>query len=296
MKLAFLGIGLMGAPMVRNLVLAGFDVTIWNRSPEKAEALTGVSIASTPGEAGANANIVITMLRDGPVTEQVAVKSGLLEAMKPGALMIDMASIPPDTARKHGALAAAKKIGYLDAPVSGGTPGAMAASLTIMAGGTGEDFARAARIFETLGRATHVGPVGTGQLVKLANQAIVAINIGAVAEAMILCRKSGADPAAMRQALMGGHGESRVLREHGQRMIERNFEPGGKAAIHLKDLNTAVCEAGKLDLDLPITNLLQSLFCRLCEEKNGETLDHSALLLHLESLNAIDDRQAPGSS
>jgi 2-hydroxy-3-oxopropionate reductase len=178
-------------------------------------------------------------------------------------------------------------LGYLDAPVSGGTKGAEEASLSIMAGGEAEDFEFASPVFDVLGRATHVGPVGCGQLVKLANQAIVAINIGAVAEAMLLGQKGGADPAAMRTALMGGHAESRVLREHGQRMLDRNFEPGGKAAIHLKDLNTVMSEAGSLNLELPITHVLKSLFVDLCNERDGEKLDHSALLLQLESLNGI---------
>ena len=211
MKLAFLGIGLMGAPMARNLIGAGWDVTAWNRTAEKARAIHGAKIAPSASEAAREADIVISILRDGPANEEILFDAGVLDAMAPGSLLIDMASIPPATARSLGAKAAAKNIGYLDAPVSGGTRGAEEGSLTIMAGGTSEDFERAAPVYKALGRATHVGPCGSGQLVKLANQAIVAINIGAVAEAMLLCRKGGADPGAMRSALLGGHAESRVL-------------------------------------------------------------------------------------
>jgi len=236
-RIAFLGIGLMGAPMTRNLLNAGYPMTLWNRTESKCEPFADeATIAKSPAEAVADADVVITMLENGQVVDDVLVAQGAIAALKEGALLIDMSSVQPSVARGHGALAAEQGAGYLDAPVSGGTVGAAEARLSIMAGGSEVDVARALPVFEVLGKCTRIGSVGAGQLAKLANQAIVGITIGAVSEALLLAAKGGADPAAVREALMGGFAGSRILELHGQRMIDRDFAPGAPARIQLKDL------------------------------------------------------------
>lgn len=287
-KIAFLGIGNMGSRMAINLAKANHSVLAWNRTRAKAEALIGdgVGLAKTAEEACRQADFVITMLADGPTVESVVFPHGLdaPSIISSSAIWVDMSSIPPPTARRHAAALAKKKADYLDAPVSGGTVGAAEASLAIMAGGEATAFARALPVLEGLGRATHIGPVGSGQLAKLCNQVIVATTIGAVAEALLLASAHGADPAAVRQALMGGFADSRVLREHGQRMIDRNFRPGGSVRNQLKDLRTALQAAHEVRLDLPISKLLSQSF-GYCMEEGFEGHDHSALLLTLEGQN-----------
>src|SRR5690606_16769138 len=230
LRISFLGIGLMGAPMTRNLLDAGFSMTLWNRTASKCEPFASeATIAGTPSEAVADADIVITMLENGLVVDDVLVKQGAMAAVKPGGLVIDMSSVEPSLARQHAELAAEQGAGYVDAPVSGGTVGAAEARLSIMAGGSEADSGRAWPGFNALGKCTRIGPVGAGQLAKLANQAIVGITIGAVSEALLLAAKGGADPAAVREALMGGFAGSRILELHGQRMIDRDFAPGAPA-------------------------------------------------------------------
>ena len=222
LHIAFLGIGLMGAPMTRNLLNAGFPMTLWNRTSSKCEPFASEAvIAESPAEAVANADVVITMLENSDVVEQVLVAQGAIDALKPGALVIDMSSIQPSVARRHGELVAEQGAGYVDAPVSGGTVGAAEARLSIMAGGSEADVDRARPVFEALGKCTRIGPVGAGQLAKLANQAIVGITIGAVSEALLLAAKGGADPAAVREALLGGFAGSRILAEFGETGLKR---------------------------------------------------------------------------
>jgi 2-hydroxy-3-oxopropionate reductase len=286
-RIAFLGIGLMGAPMATNLLKAGFAVTAWNRTPAKAEPLKGqgASVVSSAADAVRDADIVITMLTNGPAVEDVlfgAPKAAT--AIRKGALVIDMSSIPPATARGHAQRLAALGIAHLDAPVSGGTGGARDGKLVIMAGGKAEDFARAQPVFAVLGKPTLVGPSGAGQLAKLCNQAIVGITIGAVAEALLLAAAGGADPAAVRQALMGGFADSRILQEHGQRMLNRRFLPGFAAANQLKDLDTVLDTAREAKLSLPLSERVTGLFRDLAAF--GPGYDHSALLLELEKRNA----------
>ena len=245
-KIAFLGIGLMGAPMAKNLIAGGFAVTVWNRDSAKAEALAaaGATVAPSPAEAAKGAGTVITMLANASAVENVMFgPQGATKSLAKGALVIDMSSSPPEMARDHAQRLAAKGVDYLDAPVSGGTVGAAEGKLAIMAGGKSRVFERALPVFAQLGHPTLVGPVGTGQLAKLCNQAIVAITIGAVAEALLLAAAGGADPAAVRQAIMGGFAGSRILTVHGNRMILRDFMPGGPAAIQVKDCETIVAEA-----------------------------------------------------
>jgi 2-hydroxy-3-oxopropionate reductase len=284
-RIAFLGIGLMGAPMAERLIAAGHNVVLWNRTPAKAESIAGAHVATTPAEAAASADVLITMLENGPVVEAVLFGEGAAAAaLKPGALAIDMSSSPPPLARDHAQLFAARGIGYLDAPVSGGVVGARAGSLAIMAGGSAQDFARAKPIFETLGRPSLVGPAGSGQLAKCCNQAIVAITIGAVAEALLLAAASGADPAAVREALLGGFADSRILQLHGKRMIERDFLPGGRARVQLKDQDTILAAAKDAKLRLPLSECVTTLYRDLVAH-GGSECDQNALLLELERIN-----------
>jgi len=287
-SIAFLGTGLMGAPMCQNLLSAGLPLTVWNRSQAKAEPLAkrGAVVADSPQSAVADADAVITMLSDGPAVSAVMFEQGAADAIREGATHIDMSSIGADEAIEHAKRHAERGVRYLDAPVSGGTRGASAGELAIMAGGDAETFAAMQAVFAALGQATHVGPNGCGQLAKLANQVIVAITIGAVSEAFILAGGGGADRAKVREALQGGFASSRILTEHGQRMVDRAFEPGGPAKFQLKDLHNALSAADRLGLELPITKLLHGLFDTMVQSGKGD-MDHSGLLTHLEALNNI---------
>jgi 2-hydroxy-3-oxopropionate reductase len=289
-SIAFLGTGLMGAPMCQNLLSAGLPLTVWNRSLAKTEPLAkrGAVVADSPQSAVADADVVITMLSDGPAVSAVMFEQGAADAIREGATHIDMSSIGADEAIEHAKRHAERGVRYLDAPVSGGTKGAAAGELAIMAGGDAESFAAMQAVFAPLGQATHVGPNGCGQLAKLANQVIVAVTIGAVSEAFILAGGGGADRAKVREALQGGFASSRILTEHGQRMVDRAFEPGGPAKFQLKDLHNALSAADRLDLELPITKLLHGLFDAMVQSGKGD-MDHSGLLTHLEALNNITD-------
>jgi len=289
-SIAFLGTGLMGAPMCQNLLSAGLPLTVWNRSLAKAEPLAkrGAVVADSPQSAVTDADVVITMLSDGPAVSAVMFEQGAADAIREGATHIDMSSIGADEAIEHAKRHAERGVRYLDSPVSGGTRGASAGELAIMAGGDAETFAAMQPVFAALGQATHVGPNGCGQLAKLANQIIVAITIGAVSEAFILAGGGGADRAKVREALQGGFASSRILTEHGQRMVDRAFEPGGPAKFQLKDLHNALSAADRLELELPITKLLHGLFDAMVQSGKGD-MDHSGLLTHLEALNNITD-------
>ena len=287
-SIAFLGTGLMGAPMCQNLLSAGLPLTVWNRSLAKAEPLAkrGAVVADSPQSAVADADVVITMLSDGTAVADIMFNQGVAEAIRESATRIDMSSIGADEAIEHAKRHVKRGVRYLDAPVSGGTKGAAAGELAIMAGGDAKTFAAMQPVFAPLGQATHVGPNGCGQLAKLANQVIVAITIGAVSEALILAGGGGADRAKVREALQGGFASSRILTEHGQRMVNRAFEPGGPAKFQLKDLRNALSAAERLGLDLPITKLLHNLFDAMVQSGKGD-MDHSGLLTHLEALNNI---------
>lgn len=284
---AFIGIGLMGLPMAQILITAGYTLQLWNRTRAKAEALAGPGAltADSVEHALTGADVVISMLENGPIVDQVLYQSQAYRSAKPGALFIDMSSIPPATARQHASLLQQAGYHHLDAPVSGGTLGAAEASLAIMVGGERGQFERAQPLFETLGTPHYIGPSGTGQLAKLANQAIVGITIGAVSEALLLASAGGADPVAVREALSGGFASSRILSQHGLRMLERNFTPGARARVQLKDLNTVLDSAADYRLELPLTRNVRELYQGMVDA-GMEGLDHSALLLHLEALNA----------
>jgi 2-hydroxy-3-oxopropionate reductase len=290
---ALLGIGLMGLPMGQRLCESGLRVRAWNRSAGKAERLLpfGASVHASAAEAVTGADVVVTMLENGPVVGDVLFGdgsrlAGASGAMHPGTLVIDMSSIKPREARDHAERLAAAGIAHLDAPVSGGTVGAEAGSLAIMAGGDAGDFERARPVFAPLGRATHVGPHGAGQLAKLANQMIVGITIGAVAEALLLCEKGGADPARVREAISGGFADSRVLQIHGQRMVARDFSPRARMTVQLKDLRNALDTAGALQFDAPVTALFEQLYAAGVEHGLAD-LDHAGLFVELAHRNGM---------
>ena len=287
MIIAFLGTGLMGLPMASNLLKAGFSVNVYNRSLDKTAALAqlNANIFQTPAAAVKNADIIISMLDSAETQERVLLNEATLLQCLEGSLIIDMASISPDTAKRHAKLANKHQLQYIDAPVSGGTRGAEEGNLVIMAGACESDLLRAQAIFSVLASKTiHIGPVGTGQVAKCANQAIVAVTIGAVSEALLLAAKGGADVKAVREALLGGFASSKVLEQHGQRMIERNFTPGARAEVQLKDLNNICDFASAQGLQLPLTESAQAQYQQLVASGKPD-LDHSALLLMLESLN-----------
>jgi 2-hydroxy-3-oxopropionate reductase len=280
--IAFLGTGLMGQPMAGRLMGARFDVTVWNRTRAKAETLvaSGAKWAQTPAQAVAGAPVVIAMLTDANATREVLLDSGAAGTMARGTVVVDMSTNSPSAARQVAADLAAHGIEYVDAPVSGGTRGAAAGTLAIMAGGEEATIAKLPPIFAAMGNLRRVGPVGAGQLCKLANQLIVAVTIGAVAEALTLALKGGAEPAAVREALRGGFAESRILAEHGQRMIARDFTPGGTVDNQIKDLNAALSFADEIGAQLPLLAKARESFLSLKSHFGGD-LDHSALILEI---------------
>lgn len=283
MRIAFLGIGMMGAPMARRLLGAGHAVTAWNRSPAKAEPLRthGAAVAARAAEAVAGAELVITMLENGTVVGQVLLDPALLGSLRPGSVVVDMSSIAPAEARAHAARLREAGVAHVDAPVSGGTVGAEAGTLAIMAGGDEAVIERLRPVLEAMGRVTRVGPSGSGQLVKLANQVIVGITVGAVAEALLLVERGGGDPERAIEAMLGGFATSRVLEVHGRRMVARDFARRGAITVQLKDLRNALSTASLEGLELPITGLLARLNDELVARGGGD-LDQAALFLRLE--------------
>ena len=276
----------MGLPMSKNIVKAGYNLTVFNRSKNKAEPLKefGAKISNTLKDAVDGSDIVITMLTDDTAVDEVMNNLDFLNNLKPGAIVIDMSSVKPTTATKHGNNLKLKNINYLDAPVSGGTIGAEEASLAIMVGGEQNIFDDAFDILKKMGNPTLVGPIGSGQVSKLANQIIVGLTIGAVAEAVTLCEKAGADPNKMIKALSGGWADSKVLRTHGKRMINKDFTPKGRTSVHLKDMNNILECANNYNTHLPISNLVKEMYKSLVENGHGET-DHSSLYKEIERIN-----------
>lgn len=287
MKIAFLGTGLMGGPMVKNLASAGYEITAWNRTSSKAEFLLqfGVDVKGLAADAVKNADVVVSMLSNGDASAQMQSDKDLQKSLSSNATWIEMGSIKPDESRLHSKKLAELGVNYLDAPVSGGTKGAENGTLAIMVGGQRSVFKKVKNVFAPMGRAVFVGPTGSGQLAKLANQAIVAITIGAVAEATLLLEEGGADVGAVRDALLGGFADSTILQQHGKRMSERNFDPGGPSRLQLKDLKNILAEAKALNVDLPFSIAAHDRFSRLVNSLNGSELDHSALFLELLETN-----------
>ena len=292
---AFLGVGLMGLPMARRLLGAGCQLAVWNRDASKAAPLAaeGARVAGSAADAVKGADHVITMLTDGAIVDHVLFETGVSEAMAAGTTVIDMSSIRPSEARSHAERLAGLGIDHLDAPVSGGTRGAEAGTLAIMAGGEKAVFESTADLLKPMGRAIRVGPSGSGQLAKLANQAIVGIAIGAISEATLLVSEGGGDLAAFRSALSGGFADSTILQQHGARMQANDFEPGGRVSSQIKDLDNVLAEASQLGIKLPMVQSVRDRFARLADHLDGGDLDHSALYLELLDLN--DRSTAPSA-
>jgi 2-hydroxy-3-oxopropionate reductase len=285
-KVGFIGLGTMGRPMAANLVKAGHALFLHSRSgvPEDLVAAGGKACASAK-EVAERSELVITMVPDTPDVEKALFGAdGVAEGLSPGKVVVDMSSISPVETKVFAERVNALGCEYVDAPVSGGEVGARNATLTIMVGATEAAFAKVKPLFDALGKnVTLVGENGAGQTCKVANQIIVALNIEAVAEALVFATKAGADPAKVRQALLGGFAASRVLEVHGERMIKRTFDPGFRIELHQKDLEIALASARKIGVALPSTACAQQLM-NACRAQGGAQWDHSALVKALELL------------
>jgi 2-hydroxy-3-oxopropionate reductase len=284
MKLGFVGLGIMGAPMAGHLRAAGHDLFV-NTHGEVPKALldAGAVVCKTAADVAKQAEVTFTMVPDTPDVAKVLFgEGGIASALSKGKAVVDMSSISPIETQEFAKQIEATGADWLDAPVSGGEVGAKAASLTIMVGGRDEVFARLQPLLALMGKnITHVGSAGAGQITKVANQIIVALNIAAVGEALVFASKAGADPARVRQALMGGFAASRVLEVHGERMIKRTFNPGFRIKLHQKDLNLALQGAKSLGLSLPNTAMAAQLM-QACAANGLAEMDHSALVQALE--------------
>ena len=282
----FVGLGAMGTPMATNLLAAGYELHVWNRTSTRSEALVsqGAQTARTPTDL-AQCDFLITMVADGPDVEAVTLgEHGILTNPRPGSVWIDFSSIAPATATRLADIARTRGVEPLDAPVSGGTNGAKAGTLAIMVGGSEDGFSRAQPLLDVLGEnITHVGPNGAGQVAKLVNQLIVGGTIALVGEGLLLAEAAGCSPHAVREALAGGFADSRILEVHGQRMLDGAFEAGFRATLQLKDLRNAVASADQNGIPVPLTALTQQLFAALCAGGGGD-LDHSALAVLLHEL------------
>jgi len=285
-KIGFIGIGLMGLPMAKNLLKAGYELKAFNRTESKAEPLKefGGKISKSIKEVVSDNDVVITMLTDDSSVDAVMNSREFLDNLKVDATVIDMSSVKPTTAISHGNNLKSKNINYLDSPVSGGTIGAEDASLAIMVGGEQKIFDDVSDVLKAMGNPTLVGPLSSGQVSKLANQIIVGLTIGAVAEAVTLCEKAGANPNKMIKALSGGWADSKILQTHGKRMIEKDFTPKGRTSVHLKDMNNILECANSYNTHLPISNLVKEMYKSLVKNGHGET-DHSSLYKEIERIN-----------
>lgn len=285
-KIGFIGLGIMGTPMAANLIQGGHDLTVQTRSKVPQSLLdAGARAAANAAEVARAADIIILMVPDTPDVEAVLFgENGVAEGLSKGKIVVDMSSISPVATKDFAARINALGCEYLDAPVSGGEVGAKAGTLTIMVGGNQAAFDTVKPLFDLMGKnVTLVGGNGDGQTTKVANQIIVALTIEAVGEALVLAAKAGADPAKVRQALMGGFASSRILEVHGERMIQRTFEPGFRIALHQKDLNLALSTARQLGVALPSTAVAQELF-NTCAAHDGAAWDHSGMVRALETM------------
>jgi len=300
--IAVLGTGIMGGHMARRLAQAGFAVTAWNRSPDKVDRLAsdGVQRADTPSAAVEQADVVIVMLSNGPVVEEMLFTpdaSGRIpvDVLKDNASLVVMSSIPVETCQSQAERLASRPVHYIDAPVSGGEPGARDGTLAIMAGGDAGAIADLSDMFSVLGRVTHIGPVGTGQMTKLANQIIVGGTIIAIAEALHFVSQGGANPGAVRQALLGGFAESKILNLHGERMVARNFVPGSPAEYQLKDLRTAQSLARQFGLQLTLLDTMSGVFGDMIDHL-GHGVDVSGILQEVERRSGPSEATTRASS
>jgi 2-hydroxy-3-oxopropionate reductase len=292
----FVGLGIMGRPMAKNLMKAGYPVVGYDVVPAALADVVaaGARAAGSAREAAEVSDIAITMLPDSPDVEAAMLRpGGIFEGLHPGLTLIDMSSISPVTARKVAAMAAERGIEMLDAPVSGGEVGAINATLSIMVGGKAEIFEKSLPIFQVMGKnITLVGEAGAGQVAKACNQVVVALTIEAVAEALVLAQKAGVDPARVRQALMGGFAQSRILEVHGQRMLDRNFKPGFRVRLHVKDLNVALSTGKEYGAPLPATAMAMEILKSLVANGHSED-DHSAIARFIEGMAGTEIK--PGS-
>ncbi|WP_374246874.1 NAD(P)-dependent oxidoreductase [Zoogloea sp.] len=288
MKIGFVGLGIMGRPMALNILKGGFDLTVWARRAESMAPLleAGARGAASPAEVAAACDVVVSMVSDAPDVEQVALGAGgVAEGAKPGLIYIDMSTIAPAAAQSIAARLAERGVTMLDAPVSGGEVGAINAGLTIMVGGDEAAFEKAKPVLACMGKSVNlIGGAGAGQVTKACNQILTGVTVMAVAEAFNFARKSGVDAGKVREALLGGFAYSRILENHGQRMLERNFKPGFKAWMHQKDMNIVVQEAHRLGLMLPTSAATAQLFNGMVGSGLGEE-DSIAALKLLESLS-----------
>ena len=285
-KIGFIGTGLMGLPMAKNILKSGYNLKAFNRTQNKAELLKefGGEIAETIKDVVKDNEVIITMLTDDNAINEVMSSSDFLDNLNPGTTVIDMSSIKPATAIKYGNKLKSYNINYLDAPVSGGTIGAEEASLAIMVGGEQKVFDEVVDILKTMGNPTLVGPISCGQVSKLANQIIVGLTIGAVAEAITLCEKADADPNKVIKALKGGWADSKILQTHGKRIIDKDFSPKGKTSTHSKDMNNIIECARNYNTELPISNLVKEMYKTLVKNGHGEE-DHSSLYKEIKRIN-----------
>ena len=285
-KVGFIGTGLMGFPMAKNLLKSGIKLKAYNRSIKKAEPLKkfDAEISSTLANVVKNNNFIIIMLTDDKAVESIMGNSDFLDNLNPGSTVIDMSSVKPTTAIKYENILKSKNVNYLDAPVSGGTIGAEEASLAIMVGGKQSVFDNSESILKMMGNPTLVGPAGSGQVSKLANQIVVGVTIGAVAEAITLCEKAGANPYKLIKAISGGWADSKILQTHGKRMIEKDFSPKGKTSTHYKDMNNILECANLHNIHLPISSLVKEMYKNLIDNGHGNT-DHSSLYMEIERIN-----------
>jgi 2-hydroxy-3-oxopropionate reductase len=289
--IGFVGLGIMGKPMARNLLKAGYSLIVHNRSRGAVDELSkeGARPVQTSKEVAEQCQILITMLPDSPDVELVyAGANGVFAGAKPGTLLIDMSSISPIVARKLTAEAEKQSCDMLDAPVSGGEAGALGATLSIMIGGKAAAVERAMPIFQALGRnIVHVGDAGAGQVTKAANQMVVGTTIAIVGEALVLAAKAGVDPAKVRQALLGGFAQSKILEAHGQKMLERNFKPGFRIRLHEKDMKIALATGSEYGVPLMVTGIVGQMMTAMKGMGNGD-LDHAGLVRLIEEFANIE--------
>ena len=285
-KIGFIGLGIMGRPMAKDLMEAGYELVVHNRSPEKAEELAqegNATAAGSPREVAEACDVVITMLPDSPDVEAVVTgEDGVLEGIRNGALLVDMSTISPVVTEELAAKVREKGASMLDAPVSGGDVGAIEGALSIMVGGSEEDFERARPLFDVMGKvATHVGPIGAGQVVKACNQIVVALNIEAVSEALVLGSKAGVAPEKLVEALSGGLAGSAVMEAKKEKFFSHDFEPGFRIELHHKDLGIALAAGREYGAALPVTAIVDQML-EASKAKGRGDRDHSALLTLLE--------------
>ena len=281
----FIGTGLMGMPMAKNILAKKFKLNVWNRTPGKTQELKkkGAKVFDDIKDLVQNSKVIVSMLANDDVCKAVLIKK-IQPYLKKGQIVIDMSSTTQNTALEIGKALKKKKVFFLDAPVSGGTIGAEIGTLAIMVGGDKKIFNIMMPLFKSMGTAIYVGKTGCGQVAKLANQTIVGISIGAVSEALILAEAAGADPKAVREIMLQGFAGGPILKNHGLRILTKNFKPGGKASTQLKDMNNIISTAKKYKLNLPIAKKVQELYAKTVKSGRAN-LDHSALYLFIKALS-----------